>query len=52
MIVFKTFAMAQKWANEFNQFPWFNLMVQAVPGGWVITRAKGVNNSINQQASM
>ncbi|GMM70863.1 hypothetical protein MTsDn5_08150 [Alteromonas gracilis] len=46
MIVFKTFSMAQKWANAFNSFPWFNLMVQAVPGGWTLTRASGVNNSV------
>lgn len=46
MIVFKTFSTARAWANAINAFPWFNLMVQEVPGGWTLTRASGVNNSV------
>lgn len=49
MIVFKKRKDAQSLCNSANQFPWFNLMVQAVPGGWTLTRASGVNNSVKAQ---
>lgn len=44
MIAFKSRDSAQAWCNSLNRLPWFCLMVQAVPQGWIITKAKGVNN--------
>jgi len=49
MIIFKNRQAAMRWCNAFNTFPWFNLMVTAVPGGWTLTRASGVNNSVKAQ---
>lgn len=37
MIVFKKRKLAQSFCNSANKFPWFNLMVTAVPGGWTLT---------------
>lgn len=50
MVIFKKRQHAQAFCNSANQFPWFRVMVQSVPGGWTITRAKGVNNSITNKA--
>ena len=44
MIAFKNRAIAQRLCNAANALPGVRLMVAGVPAGWVVTKAKGVNN--------
>jgi hypothetical protein len=49
MKVFKKRNQAVALCNCANQFPFLNMMVKAVPGGWIITKATGLNASTNIQ---
>ena len=44
MIAFKKRSAATKLCNLANSLPGVKLMVLAVPAGWVVTKAKGINN--------
>lgn len=42
MKIFKKYSQAQALCNCANRFPWFNVVVKEVPGGWIITKANDV----------